>query len=75
MKWHSHPLPNTGYILSDALTIEKKDGTKQHFAARTSGHGDSEQRSSWQYRCRTNRAHCVLAEHARTATLPVAVAD
>ena len=33
MKWHSHPLPNAGYILSGELTIEKKDGTKQHFVA------------------------------------------
>jgi quercetin dioxygenase-like cupin family protein len=31
MKWHSHPFPNAGYILSGGLTIEKKDGTKQHF--------------------------------------------
>ena len=33
MKWHSHPFPNAGYVLSGALTIEKKDGTKQHFVA------------------------------------------
>jgi quercetin dioxygenase-like cupin family protein len=33
MKWHSHPFPNAGYILSGELTIEKKDGTKQHFVA------------------------------------------
>jgi quercetin dioxygenase-like cupin family protein len=33
MKWHSHPLPNAGYILSGELTIEKKDGTKKHFVA------------------------------------------
>jgi quercetin dioxygenase-like cupin family protein len=33
MKWHSHPLPNAGYILSSELTIDKKDGTKQHFVA------------------------------------------
>ena len=33
MKWHSHPLPNAAYILSGDLTIEKKDGTKQHFVA------------------------------------------
>jgi quercetin dioxygenase-like cupin family protein len=33
MKWHTHPLPNAGYILSGDLTIEKKDGTKQHFVA------------------------------------------
>ena len=30
MKWHSHPLPIAGYILSGELTIEKEDGTKQH---------------------------------------------
>jgi quercetin dioxygenase-like cupin family protein len=33
MKWHSHPMPNAGYILSGELTIEKKDGTKKHFSA------------------------------------------
>jgi quercetin dioxygenase-like cupin family protein len=33
MKWHSHPVPNVGYILSGVLTIEKKDGTKQKFVA------------------------------------------
>jgi quercetin dioxygenase-like cupin family protein len=26
-------MPNAGYILSGELTIEKEDGTKQHFAA------------------------------------------
>jgi quercetin dioxygenase-like cupin family protein len=30
LKWHSHPMPNAGYILSGDLTIEKKDGTKRH---------------------------------------------
>jgi quercetin dioxygenase-like cupin family protein len=33
MKWHSHPFPNAGYVLSGELTVEKKDGTKQHFVA------------------------------------------
>jgi quercetin dioxygenase-like cupin family protein len=33
MKWHSHPLPIAGYILSGELTIEKADGAKQHFVA------------------------------------------
>jgi quercetin dioxygenase-like cupin family protein len=33
MKWHTHPLPNAGYILSGELTVEKKDGTKRHFKA------------------------------------------
>ena len=33
LKWHSHPMPNAGYILSGKLTIEKEDGTKQHFVA------------------------------------------
>jgi quercetin dioxygenase-like cupin family protein len=31
MKWHSHPFPNAGYVLSGELTLEKKDGTTQHF--------------------------------------------
>jgi quercetin dioxygenase-like cupin family protein len=33
MKWHSHPHPIAGYILSGQLTIEKEDGTKQHLVA------------------------------------------
>jgi quercetin dioxygenase-like cupin family protein len=33
MPWHSHPMPNAGYILSGELTIEKRDGTKKHFVA------------------------------------------
>ena len=33
MKWHSHPFPNAGYVLSGELTVEKKDGTKRHFVA------------------------------------------
>lgn len=33
MKWHSHPMPNAGYILSGELTIEKKDGIEKHFVA------------------------------------------
>lgn len=33
MKWHTHPMPNAGYILSGELTVEKKDGTKKHFVA------------------------------------------
>jgi quercetin dioxygenase-like cupin family protein len=33
MKWYSHPLPNAGYILSGELTIEREDGTKEHFVA------------------------------------------
>jgi quercetin dioxygenase-like cupin family protein len=33
LKWHSHPMPNAGYILSGELTIEKKDGSEKHFVA------------------------------------------
>ena len=33
MKWHSHPLPNAGNILCGELTIEREDGTKEHFVA------------------------------------------
>ena len=33
LKWHSHPMPNAGYILSGELTIEREDGTKRHFVA------------------------------------------
>ena len=33
LEWHSHPMPNAAYILAGELTIEKKDGKKQHFTA------------------------------------------
>jgi quercetin dioxygenase-like cupin family protein len=33
LKWHTHPMPNAGYILSGEITLEKKDGTKKHFVA------------------------------------------
>jgi len=33
LKWHSHPMPNAGYVLSGELTLEKPDGTKKHFIA------------------------------------------
>jgi quercetin dioxygenase-like cupin family protein len=34
LKWHTHPMPNAGYIVSGELTLEKKDGGKtQHFTA------------------------------------------
>ena len=33
LKWHTHPMPNAGYVLSGDLTVEKKDGTKKHFGA------------------------------------------
>jgi quercetin dioxygenase-like cupin family protein len=33
MNWHSHPMPNAGYILSGEFTLEKMDGKKKHFVA------------------------------------------
>jgi quercetin dioxygenase-like cupin family protein len=34
LDWHTHPMPNAGYILSGALTVEKKeDGKTQRFTA------------------------------------------
>ena len=34
LKWHTHPMPNAGYILSGELTLERKeDGKRQHFSA------------------------------------------
>ncbi len=33
MKWHSHPLPSAGYVLSGSITVEKPDGTKRHVTA------------------------------------------
>lgn len=33
LKWHSHPMPNAGYLLSGELIVEKQDGTRHHFVA------------------------------------------
>ena len=33
MKWHTHPIPEAGYVLSGEFTIETKDGSKKHFVA------------------------------------------
>jgi quercetin dioxygenase-like cupin family protein len=33
MKWHTHPVPNVGYVLSGEVTVETKDGAKKHFTA------------------------------------------
>ena len=33
MKWHKHPVPNAGYVLSGEVTVETKDGAKKHFTA------------------------------------------
>src|SRR5215831_18567403 len=34
LEWHSHPMPNAGYVLSGELTLEKeKGGNRKHFVA------------------------------------------
>lgn len=33
MKWHTHPVPNAGYVLSGEITAETKDRVKKHFTA------------------------------------------
>jgi quercetin dioxygenase-like cupin family protein len=33
MKWHTHAVPNAGYVLSGEVTVESKDGAKKHFTA------------------------------------------
>ena len=33
LEWHSHPMPNAGYVLSGELTLEAKDGFRKHFVA------------------------------------------
>jgi quercetin dioxygenase-like cupin family protein len=33
LPWHKHPMPISAYVVSGDLTVEKQDGTKQHFAA------------------------------------------
>ncbi|WP_199065350.1 cupin domain-containing protein [Chitinimonas sp. BJB300] len=33
LPWHTHPMPNAGYILSGDLTVEKKEtGEKKHLS-------------------------------------------
>ena len=33
LEWHSHPMPNAGYVLSGELTLEERDGISKHFVA------------------------------------------
>lgn len=33
LEWHSHPMPNAGYVLSGELTLEGRDGFRRHFVA------------------------------------------
>ena len=33
LEWHSHPMPNAGYVLSGELTLEERDGFRRHFVA------------------------------------------
>jgi len=33
MKWHTHAVPNAGYVLSGEVTVESKNGAKKHFTA------------------------------------------
>lgn len=33
LEWHSHPMPNAAYVLSGELTLEARDGIKEHFVA------------------------------------------
>ncbi len=33
LTWHSHPMPSAAYIVSGEITIEEKNGAKEHFSA------------------------------------------
>jgi quercetin dioxygenase-like cupin family protein len=33
MKWHTHAVPNAGYVLSGSITVETTGGAKRHFVA------------------------------------------
>ena len=33
LEWHSHPMPNAGYVLSGDLTLEETEGIRKHFVA------------------------------------------
>ena len=33
LEWHSHPMPNAAYVLSGELTLEGRDGMREHFVA------------------------------------------
>jgi quercetin dioxygenase-like cupin family protein len=34
MPWHTHPIPNAGYLVSGELTVERQDGSaKKHYVA------------------------------------------
>ena len=33
LEWHSHPMPNAAYVLSGEVTLERRDGIREHFVA------------------------------------------
>lgn len=33
LRWHSHPMPSAAYVLSGELTLERRDGLREHFVA------------------------------------------
>ncbi len=72
MKWHSHPFPNAGYVLSGDLTVEKRDGTTKHFVA---GEAIAETVNSV-HRGVTGEAGTVLIVfYAGNAELPLSISD
>jgi quercetin dioxygenase-like cupin family protein len=72
MKWHSHPFPNAGYVLSGDLTVEKRDGTTKHFVA---GEAIAETVNSV-HRGVTGEAGAVLIVfYSGNAELPLSISD
>ena len=72
MKWHSHPFPNAGYVLSGDLTVEKRDGTTKHFVA---GEAIAETVNSV-HRGVTGEAGAVLIVfYAGNTELPLSISD
>jgi quercetin dioxygenase-like cupin family protein len=72
MKWHSHPFPNAGYVLSGDLTVEKRDGTTKHFVA---GEAIAETVNSV-HRGVTREAGAVLIVfYAGNSELPLSISD
>jgi quercetin dioxygenase-like cupin family protein len=72
MKWHSHPMPNAGYILSGELTIEKKDATEKHLVA---GQAVSERVDSIHRGITGAEPLVVMVFYPGTAGLPVSNSD
>lgn len=68
LKWHTHPMPNSAYILSGSLTVEKPNGAKSHFVA---GQAMTETVNTIHRGVTGNKAAVLIVFYAGTPGMPL----